>query len=251
MVNFGLVSSCTLNLPGESIVDAIPLSASEKTRKLELEAIVAHGLQEFLRVGSALAELRNRRLYRTEFGTFESYVQQRFGLHRGVVDGVIRSAQTAQVLLDAGIQLPPTTTAAVLRPICGLPGEELKTACWQLAESFAPERGPTVRLVGKLCAVVREALEQEPLNDDDDPDDDPTRREGSFRGPRPEGFEVPFARPVARLAGWSGFSASIIVAGVDNPQRAAGLYRSCGILVERLRQVQNMLAATYPELACA
>jgi hypothetical protein len=44
---------------------------------------------------------------------------------------------------------------------------------------------------------------------------------------------------VARLAGWSGFSATIIVSGVDNPETAANLYRSCGILMERCRTVQE------------
>ena len=80
-----------------------------------------------MKVGAALAELRNRRLYRTEYPSFEAYIKNRFGLHRSAVDGVIRSAQTAQVLLDAGIELPSDTTATVLRPISGLPDDELKT----------------------------------------------------------------------------------------------------------------------------
>lgn len=102
-------------------------AGAEKLRKEQLEQIVAHGLQEFLKVGAALAELRNRRLYRTEYPSFEAYIKNRFGLHRSAVDGVIRSAQTAQVLLDAGIELPSDTTATVLRPISGLPDDELKT----------------------------------------------------------------------------------------------------------------------------
>jgi hypothetical protein len=241
---------CALNIPGESIVDAIPLSALERQRKEELEAIVAHGLAEFLRVGSALAELRNRRLYRTEFGTFEAYVQQRFGLHRGAVDGVIRSAQTAQVLLDAGIQLPSTTTAAVLRPICGLPGEELKAACWQLAESLAPECGPTQPLVSRLCRVVRNCLEDV---DQEEDEHEQSYFRGSYPGMRKRSItspqrEQPFARPVERLAAWSGFSVEIIVSNVKPPS-AATLYHACGVLASRCRLVQERLSASYPELA--
>jgi hypothetical protein len=151
--------SFALKILDEPVPDTIPLTTTEKRRKQELETIVESGLEEFLRVGSALAELRNRRLYRVEFGTFEEYVRAKFNLHRAAVDGVIRSAQTAQVLLDAVIQLPPATTATVLRPISGLPGDELQVACWQLAESLAPERGPTQPLVSRLCRVVRNCLD--------------------------------------------------------------------------------------------
>jgi hypothetical protein len=243
--------SCTLNIPGELIADAIPLSSLEKRRKEELEAVVQSGLAEFLRVGSALAELRNKRLYRVEFGTFEEYVRVKFGLARSSVDQLIRSSRTAESLLQAGLELPGDTTEAVIRPLSALPGEELKAACWQLAESFSPQRSPTVRLVGRLCAVVREALEHPPLDDEEDPDDDPTKREGSFRGPRPEGFEIPFNRPVAKLAGWSGFSPAIIVSGVDTLESATNLFRSCGILARRLHEVQTALLVNYPELSHA
>jgi hypothetical protein len=51
-----------------------------------LESVVERGLEEPLRVGQALAELRNRRLYRTEFPTFKQYVRSRFGLARSSVD---------------------------------------------------------------------------------------------------------------------------------------------------------------------
>ena len=87
------------NLLEEPLPDVIPLTSSEKRRKQELETIVKAGLQEFLRVGQALAEIRNRRLYRTEFQTFEQYVRAKFGLARSSADQLICSASTAQCLL--------------------------------------------------------------------------------------------------------------------------------------------------------
>jgi hypothetical protein len=54
----------------DSILDSVPLTSWEKVRKAELEQVVQGGLEQFLRVGAALAELRNRRLYRVEFATF-------------------------------------------------------------------------------------------------------------------------------------------------------------------------------------
>jgi hypothetical protein len=93
------------SLQPELIEDAIPLTRGEKELKAQLEGIVEHGLSQFMEVGRALSELRSRRLYRTNYPTFEAYVRDRFGLARSTVDGVIRSAQTAQSLLDSGIEL--------------------------------------------------------------------------------------------------------------------------------------------------
>jgi hypothetical protein len=95
-----------------------------------LESVVERGLEGFLKVGAALAELRAKRLYRCEFGTFESYVQNRFGLHRAPVDALIRSSSVTQGLLDNGIDLPPNTNEASIRPLCGLPHDDLKAATW-------------------------------------------------------------------------------------------------------------------------
>jgi hypothetical protein len=149
----------SFSLRDESVPDACPLTSCEKTLKAELETIVRAGLDEFLRVGNALATLRNKRLFRTEFASFEGYVRAKFGLARSSADSLIRSAQTAEVLLEAGIELPPNTTATLMKPIATLPGDELKIACWQFAESLAPARGVTEPLVSRLVRIVRNALD--------------------------------------------------------------------------------------------
>src|SRR6516162_4223208 len=109
------------------IVDTIPLTSKERALKAELESVVEGGLEQFLKVGQALAELRNRRLYRISHATFSDYVRDRFGLARSSVDQLIRSSQTAEALLEAGIELSPGVTEAVIRPISALPdSDELK-----------------------------------------------------------------------------------------------------------------------------
>jgi len=80
----------SFSLRDESVPDACPLTSAEKTLKAELEAVVRSGLDEFLRVGNALATLRNKRLFRTEFGTFEEYCRNKFGLARSSADSLIR-----------------------------------------------------------------------------------------------------------------------------------------------------------------
>src|SRR6516164_5074365 len=117
-------------LENEPIPDACPLTSWEKVRKTELEQVVEGNFEQFLRVGAALAELRNRRLYRTTFATFEQYVRARFGLARSSVDQLIRSSMVARDLLDNGEELSPHTSEAAIRPLSALPGQELQAATW-------------------------------------------------------------------------------------------------------------------------
>jgi hypothetical protein len=229
-------------LKDEQIPDSIPLTSWEKQRKLELEAVVEDGLGKFLQTGQALAEIRNRRLYRVEFVSFEAYVLSRFHLHRSAIDGLIRASQTAETLLESGITLPSDTNPTSLRAISALPGDDsLKTVCWQLAERLSPARAPSQPLVSKLCRMVRTCLED---NGDESP-----RRSGRPRSSVPLERETPFLRPVQRLSSWAGFSAEIIVSHLGKDTEPLGLYTACGILANRCHEVQARLMAHFPELA--
>src|SRR4029077_3412888 len=116
------------------------------------------------------------------------------------------------------LSLPEGTTEAIVRPISALPGDELKVACWQFAQSLAPERGPTQPLVSRLCRVVRNVLEGAPQEGEEIPPSGNGAREGFHprlrrRVTSPE-RETHFIRPVERLASWSGFSVEVIVSSV-------------------------------------
>jgi hypothetical protein len=49
--------------------DVIPLTAAENERLAQLELVVETHLEAFLSVGRALAEIRNKRLYRQQHAT--------------------------------------------------------------------------------------------------------------------------------------------------------------------------------------
>jgi hypothetical protein len=233
--------SCALQAFDEPIPDSVPLTSQEKTRKRELEQIVENGLETFLRVGASLCELRNRRLYRTSHATFADYCRDRFHLHRSAVDGLIRSSQTAETLLEAGIELPPDTNPTSLRSISALPGDDsLKTACWQLAQRLSPARTPPQPLVSKLCRLVRNCLE--------DGGDLPHRNPGKRRSPAPLEREVPFIRPIQRLASWSGFNPEVVTSHIEKPENAKILFTACLTMIGRLSQVQQRLISRFPEV---
>jgi hypothetical protein len=58
------------------------LSTGEQLDLTALETIVDEGLTIFIEVGRALAEIRDRRLYRASHSTFEEYVHERWLLSR-------------------------------------------------------------------------------------------------------------------------------------------------------------------------
>jgi hypothetical protein len=240
------------SLLADEIADSIPLTSKERALKERLEAVVERGIRQFLEVGLALGELRAKRLYRVSHATFELYVKDRFGLARSTVDGVIRSAQTAQSLRENGVELPATVGEATIRPISALPGDELQAATWEFVQTIAPECGPTQPLVARICRTIRNCIDG--LSEEADIQENGARSSGhharvsnSRRSPSSPSRELPFVRPVERLAAWHGFSVEIIVSSVAPPS-AYTVWRACGTLADRCRQVQERLESMYPEL---
>jgi hypothetical protein len=56
------------------------LNCSEQDRLAQLEEKIEKGLGTFVEVGTALVEVRDRRLYREVYSSFEVYCQQRWGI---------------------------------------------------------------------------------------------------------------------------------------------------------------------------
>lgn len=77
----------------------------------ELEARIERGLQTFVEVGTALLEIRDRRLYR-EGGhqTFEDYCQTRWGFSKTHANRLVGAASVVGTLTPIGVT-PPTNEA--------------------------------------------------------------------------------------------------------------------------------------------
>jgi hypothetical protein len=74
-----------MNLPSTRLVDARiveRLSASEQRALQRAEVTIAKGMRAFVAVGLALKAIRDRRLYRADFFTFEEYCARRWELSR-------------------------------------------------------------------------------------------------------------------------------------------------------------------------
>ena len=74
----------------------------EASRLRELETIVTAGLESFVAVGEALAEIRDDKLYRLDgFSTFEHYCRERFGLSERRAYQAMDAASVAEAIEEA------------------------------------------------------------------------------------------------------------------------------------------------------
>ena len=73
------------------------LTASEQNVLTQAEAKIERGIKSFIEVGDALAQVRDQRLYREEFGTFEVYCHERWGLSRSRVYRLIDASGVTQM----------------------------------------------------------------------------------------------------------------------------------------------------------
>ncbi|HEY8768741.1 MAG TPA: DNA N-6-adenine-methyltransferase [Dehalococcoidia bacterium] len=112
------------------------LSLPEAERLEELEAVVARGRRVFVEVGAALLEIRDSRLYRQDYGTFEDYCRQRWDFSRFTAYDLIKTSEAA--LLVEEVQQPTREQARELAPLRSEP-EVMREVYREAVETYGPE----------------------------------------------------------------------------------------------------------------
>ena len=128
------------------------LTIPESTRLIECEALIERGLKTFVDVGQALLEIRDSKLYRAEFGTFEEYCRERWDISRIHAFRMIEASNVSNNLLPIGNILPATESQA--RPLTSLEPEEQVTI-WQQVVETAPEGKITAAHVQSVVDEVK------------------------------------------------------------------------------------------------
>jgi hypothetical protein len=136
------------------------LTDTETLRLGVLERVIERGMQTFVEVGRALAEIRDGRLYRTGHATFEAYCRERWGFSRQHAYRAVDAASIAELVSPTGDTPRPSSerVARELVPLKGHP-EQMREA-W--AETVA-EHGPKptakqVRTRVNLRVVAEQAV---------------------------------------------------------------------------------------------
>jgi hypothetical protein len=137
----------------------LSLTLTEATQLARLEETIERGLKTFVDVGNALLEIRDKRLYRVEHGTFEDYCRERWAISRPRAYQLIEAAEAVNGLSTIVDILPANESQA--RPLTQLEPEQQREA-WARAVETAPEGKLTAAHVQEVVNEYREARAPEP-----------------------------------------------------------------------------------------
>ena len=150
----------TFNFMSEDII-----TMQESARLVELERTIKTGMTTFVEVGNALMEIRDSKLYRVEYKTFEAYCRDKWGMSKTQANRLISSSGAAQNLAPIGV-IPVSESQA--RPLTTLPPEQQPEA-WERAVEIAEGDQPTARQVEEAVAEFNEADEAVDAPETEDP----------------------------------------------------------------------------------
>jgi len=119
----------TIDEPGE-------LTSNEQSVLSGLETIIERGKKAFVQVGTALLEIRDKRLYRAEYDTFEVYCNRRWGFSRRFANMQIGAAEVAK---EMGT-IVPISNEGTAREFVSVP-EEDRPAIAETAKAIAASQG--------------------------------------------------------------------------------------------------------------
>ena len=150
------------------------LTTAEADKLEKFEAVIGKGMSSFLEVGNALAEIKQGKLYRSTYKTFENYCDKRWGFTRQRAHQLVYAADMAEELkaevakVKMSTQVDKTVPVAnerQARELSRLP-DNFRLDAWEKAVSRAD--GGAVS-VAKVRAVVDETLAE--LMDDGEPNE--------------------------------------------------------------------------------
>ena len=132
------------------------LSAQEKLRLEQLEKVVVENFRTFVQVGQALAEIRERKLYRMKGKTFERYCRELFDIAERRVYELIGAAGVIENLRNCAVideyenkQRFLPFNEAQTRPMTSLNAEQ-QVVVWKAALDSAPKGKMTASHVKKV-----------------------------------------------------------------------------------------------------
>jgi len=129
----------------------------EESHELErCEVVIKQGLQTFIEVGQALMTIKEKRLYRINFKTFEDYCIEKWAITKTQANRLIQASETIISLTPIGVILPQTESQT--RPLTSLEPEIQKEVWKEVVETH----GKNI-----TAAKVQEIVEHwKPLNEE-------------------------------------------------------------------------------------
>ncbi len=127
------------------------ITLDERSRLFQLEETIRQGLNTFVDVGNALLEIRDKRLYRQDYSTFEDYCNKQWNMARRTAYQLIDAAEVVENVRNCAQILPTNESQA--RPLASLEPEE-QVEAWKRVITSTPEGKITAAIVLKAAKEV-------------------------------------------------------------------------------------------------
>jgi hypothetical protein len=137
--------------------NGVTMSDIELSRLSELETVVEAGLQTFYDVGQALIEIRDSRLYRLNYKTWDGYCRDRWGMSFQHAARLIDAAEIVDTLSKSSPELegfPIPISEWQVRPLVLLDTPEQRREAWHRAIDTAPDGDMNKITHGHVKAIV-------------------------------------------------------------------------------------------------
>lgn len=147
-------SSSALSRPAPGATEAAmeAITRTEADHLAACEEVIERGLRGFIEVGRALLAIRDQRLYRATHTSFESYLQERWGIGRRRGDQLCAASEVVQQIANHGSDLLPRSERLV-RPLMALP-EDQRASAWRQVV-FVAGTVPTIADVEAVVARMK------------------------------------------------------------------------------------------------
>lgn len=124
------------------------------TQELEAcEEVIERGLKTFVEVGNALAKIREEKLYRQEYSTFENYCRDRWDFTQQYATSLVRAATLTETIVSKG--LPAPTNEGQARELSKIidPGERVRV--WERTLERTGDK-PTAKAIREAHKALKE-----------------------------------------------------------------------------------------------
>ena len=143
-------------------MNTVTLTESESLAYGDLKLVIAEGRDTFIRVGAALAQVRDKNLYREEYSTFEAFCEAEYGWKRAHAYRLMEASAVVESLSPIG-DTPPPTNEAQARELAKVPKED-RAKVWDEAVKTAPvKNGKPAVTAKRIEAVATESGNREKL----------------------------------------------------------------------------------------
>ena len=133
------------------------LASQDRSQLRKLESVIEKGIATFVEVGEALRTIRDSKLYRDDYGTFERYVEDRWQFKKRYAYNLIESAEAVKNV-HHGAQKTVPANERQARELAKAPPEK-QAEVWE--EVVADNPNPTAKDV--KAAVARHKEEPETI----------------------------------------------------------------------------------------